>query len=205
MKRNLSLILAIITWFAIITEYILFMEIRIVSALELSIRFLSYFTIQTHLMVAILLSYRVLKPKEPSNNLLNKAGTLTALTVYITVVGAVYQIMLRPVWDPQGMFRIADELLHSIIPLAFIAYWYRFEDHTKVQWRQFSYWLIFPFIYLIYTLIHGYLSGYYPYPFVNVSEIGLQKVLLNSLALLFIFTFLSLAYIFIGKRSIKEN
>lgn len=203
MKRKLSLIFAIMVWFAIITEYFLFMEIRIVSVMELSIRFFSYFTIQTNLLIALILSYHALNMNETTNKPFDKAGILTALTVFITVVGAVYQIMLRPIWDPKGMFRLADELLHSLIPLMFIAYWYKFEQHSKVNYRQIAYWLLFPLGYLIYTIVHGYYSGYYPYPFVNVGEIGMERVLLNSLGLLFVFIFLSLTYIFIGKR--KSN
>lgn len=205
MKRKLSLIFALIVWFAIITQYFLFMEIRIVSALDLSIRFFSYFTIQTNLLIALILSYHAVIPNETSDKKFNKAGILTALTVFITVVGAVYQIMLRPIWDPKGMFRLADELLHSLIPLMFITYWYKFEEHHKVDYRQIAYWLLFPLGYLIYTIIHGYYSGYYPYPFVNVSEIGMERVLLNSLILLFVFISLSMTYIFIGKRKRNEN
>lgn len=203
MKRKLSLIFALVVWFAIITQYFLFMEIRIVSALDLSIRFLSYFTIQTNLLIAFILSCHALNQHETSDKPFNRAGILTALTVFITVVGAVYQIMLRPIWDPKGMFRLADELLHSFIPLMFIAYWYKFEDHARVNYFQIGNWLLFPLGYLIYILILGFYSGFYPYPFVNVHTIGIEEVLLNSLILLIIFILLSAFYIFIGKRKLK--
>ncbi|MFZ5976285.1 MULTISPECIES: Pr6Pr family membrane protein [unclassified Hydrotalea] len=33
-------------------------------------------------------------------------------------------------------------------------------------------WLIYPLLYLVYILIRGSFSGFYPYPFVNVLQIG---------------------------------
>lgn len=52
----------------------------------------------------------------PFKWLLSK-GALTAITAFILIVGLVYQIALRGVWQPTGLQRIVDELLHTIIPL----------------------------------------------------------------------------------------
>ena len=39
---------------------------------------------------------------------------------------------------------------------------------------------IWPIAYMIYTFAHGTMTGFYPYPFVNVDRLGLGTVLLNA-------------------------
>ena len=60
-------------------------------------------------------------------------------------------------------------------------------------------WLIYPFIYIILILIRGNYSDYYPYPFINVLNLGLKAVLINSFFLMILFLVLSLILVGIGK------
>ena len=121
MKKYLSVILAIIAWFAVLTQYYLMIENRVTSISETTIRFFSFFTILTNAMVAFYYTLAIIKP---TTAIIQKAGTVTAITVYITVVGLVYQIVLRPLWHPEGLQKIVDELLHAVVPLMVIMYWY---------------------------------------------------------------------------------
>ncbi len=197
MRKYLPALFAIIGWFAIITQFVLMLQNRVATVGETVIRFFSFFTILTNLLVAI---YFTAKASGSHSRLLHTPGTLTAVTVYITVVGLTYQVLLRHVWSPTGMQKIVDELLHSIIPLLVILYWYLAENKKAVRYSQFPPWLIYPLIYLIYILIRGNMSGFYPYPFVSVTELGMQKVLINSFFMLIFFTVLSFAFIGIGKK-----
>jgi hypothetical protein len=36
-----------------------------------------------------------------------------------------------------------------------------------------------PLGYAVYSLIHGAVTGFYPYPFINVGELGYDKMFLN--------------------------
>jgi Na+/H+-dicarboxylate symporter len=63
-------------------------------------------------------------------------------------------------------------------------------------------------VYLLFALSRGALSGFYPYPFIDVSKLGLGKVLLNSLGLLVALVIFSLLFLAIGKiksRKIAES
>lgn len=161
---------------------------------EVTIRFFSFFTILTNILTALFFTTQALGIKQ------YKAGTLTAITVYITIVGLVYQVMLRHLWAPTGMQRVVDELLHSVIPVLTILYWYLYEDRHNVSNKQIPAWLLYPFVYCIYILIRGYFSGFYPYPFIDVSALGFSSVLLNALLLFFFFGFVSILFVFAGKR-----
>ncbi len=191
--------MAAIAWVAVLVQYYLMAENRVVPIGETTIRFFSFFTILTNLLVAVYFTLAVIKQKKGGLSVLNKPGILTAVTVYITIVGLVYQIVLRHIWEPTGIQMIVDELLHSIIPALVVFFWFLYEDKSMIKYRQIPQWLIYPLLYLIYILIRGSFSDFYPYPFVDVGELGWTKVLINSFGLMALFIGISALFIKIGK------
>ena len=151
MKKIQALLFALVTWFALLTQLILIIENRITPISETIIRFFSYFTILTNTLVAIYFSCIVFVKNK--NKLINKPGVLTAITIYIVMVGLVYQIALRQVWQPYGLQMVVDELLHSVIPILVIIFWSMYESVKPVNYSQVLKWSIYPLLYLIYILI----------------------------------------------------
>ncbi|WP_257667024.1 Pr6Pr family membrane protein [Parapedobacter tibetensis] len=200
MRRNLSILFAIIAWFAVLTQYYLMIENRVVSIGETTIRFFSFFTILTNSLVAIYFTLILFKIKSGFLAIINKPGTLTAITVYITIVALVYQIILRHIWQPTGLQMVVDELLHTLIPIMVIIYWYLYKNNSLATYKQIPKWLIYPAIYLLYILIRGKFSDFYPYPFVDVGNLGLSKVLINSVLLISLFVGLSAIFISVERR-----
>ena len=195
MKRILSLTFCFIGWFAVIMQYYLMLQNSEVSFGETTTRFFSYFTILTNLIVAIYFTFQLFK--NPGKT--EKSGTLTAITIYILVVGLVYQVLLRSTWNPTGIQKIVDELLHTIIPILVLIFWYFYENKNELNYKQIPKWTVYPLIYLIYILIRGSFSSFYPYPFANVIEIGYSKVLINSFFIFIFFVLLSILFIRVGK------
>lgn len=195
-QRILSLIFALVGWFSIMTQYYLMIKNTQISFTEANIRFFSYFTILTNIIVAVYFTLQAFNsvPK------IKKPGILTAITIYILIVGLVYQIILRSTWDPKGLQRLVDELLHTIIPILVLIYWYLYENKNRLNYRQILSWTIYPLLYLFYILIRGYFSDFYPYPFINVSDLGYFQVLLNSFGILLLFAALSMLFVRIGKN-----
>jgi hypothetical protein len=192
-------VIAVLGWFALVSQLYLIIQNRVVSVAETIVRYFSFFTILTNLIVAVCVTVLLLKPNSKWGTWFSKSTTLTAITVYITIVGVVYNVILRFLWKPQGLQYVTDELLHTIIPLLFILYWFLFVPKKGLQYKQFLPWLIYPLLYVIYTAIHGAISGYYPYPFINVTELGYGKVMINTGGLLLAFSILSLFLIAIAK------
>lgn len=120
--------------------------------------------------------------------------------VYILVVGLVYQVILRATWSPRGLQFIVDELLHSVIPLYFLIYWIAFVSKQRLQWKSIPLWLIYPLLYLVYIMTRGAFSGFYPYPFIDLTELNYVDVLINSTVLLALFSLLSACFIWVGKH-----
>ncbi|GAA4300600.1 hypothetical protein GCM10023163_22670 [Aestuariibaculum suncheonense] len=165
------------------------------SSAETIVRFFSYFTILTNTMVALFFTAKTLKVEKVDYH-----TWLTPIAVYITVVCVVYQVLLRPVWSPEGFQIVIDELLHSIIPVLTVLYWLLYDGAKHVMWLLIPKWLIYPLVYLVYILIRGTFSGFYPYPFINVLEIGWQQTLINSFLMCLLFLMLFSMFIGLGQR-----
>jgi len=194
MKKTLIVFIALCGWFAIAAQYFLMLENKVTSLGEMTIRFFSFFTILTNLLVAIYFSSLAF-----SVGFLEKKGIGTAATIYIFIVGLVYQIVLRKTWQPEGLQLIVNEMLHSVIPVLALVFWISF-DSKKAEYKQILGWSVYPLVYLFFILYRGSFSNFYPYPFVDVSSIGLMDTLENSLLILLLFFLVSFLFVFAGKR-----
>ncbi|HEY5966362.1 MAG TPA: Pr6Pr family membrane protein [Chitinophagaceae bacterium] len=194
---------AVMGWFTVIIQLYLHILNRPVAFGESLLRFFGYFTIDTNILCALFLTFVTLQSKSRLGRFFRKATTATALTAYITIVGVTYNILLRNTWNPQGMQKLVDELLHSVIPVYFVLFWFIFVPGKDLKWKDAFPWLIYPISYMVYAIILGAITMFYPYPFVDVNELGYTKALTNSLIVLALIFLLSLAFIGIGKTRKK--
>ncbi len=185
-------------WAALLLQLYLIITNRTATVPETLVRYFSFFTILTNILVAICFTVITFSAIN-SRSFFIKPGTLAAVTVYIFVVGLVYNVVLRFLWKPEGLQRVVDEVLHSFIPVWFLLFWIAFVPKKPLQWSMIPPWLIYPLVYLILILIRGSFSSFYPYPFVNVTELGYGKVLFNSVILTGVFGVLSALIIAVGK------
>jgi hypothetical protein len=199
MKKVIAFLIALATWYAVVAQYLLMLDARVNDILETTIRFFSYFTILTNILVAIYFTAVVIQGNS-RHRLLSSPGALTAITAYITIVGLIYQIALRHLWQPEGQQWLVDELLHTVIPFAVIIFWYFNESSFPIRFQQIGVWLIYPLVYFIFILIRGGFSNFYPYPFVDVPALGLTRVLINGACMIILYTLLSVLYIWLHSR-----
>jgi len=190
---------AVLAWFAVVLQLYLIIENRIRTIFDTIIQFFSYFTILTNILGAICFTVLLLQSASARTNFFARPKVLTAITVYITIVGLVYNLILSKLWNPEGMQLIADELLHSVNPIVFVLFWFIFVPKKALQWRDAFPWLIYPFVYCLYILIRGALSGLYPYPFIDVNNLGYNNALINTGFLFLAFLLISLLFVAIGK------
>jgi len=194
---------AVMGGFAVIVQFYLHMQNSPVPVAEKTLRFFGYFTIDTNILCALCLTFIALQGNSRLGKFFRKAATVTALTVYITIVGITYNILLRNTWNPQGMQKLVDELLHSVIPIYFVLFWFIFVPIGNLKWKNSFPWLIYPILYMVYAIILGAITKFYPYPFVDVNELGYSKALINSLIVLVLIFLLSLILIGIKKTRMK--
>jgi hypothetical protein len=84
--------------------------------------YFSFFTILTNLLVALGTTFPVLGPHSRAGSFFNQPAVQTAITIYIAVVGVVYSLVLRQLWAPAGLRKLADVVLHDLIPLLYITF-----------------------------------------------------------------------------------
>lgn len=186
-------LIAVTGWIALLLQYRSLIGHRSTGVFDATVHYFSYFTILSNLLVAVCCSILWLSAKSRAGRFFSRPAVLTAIAVYILVVGGIYNLVLRKNGLPQDVGgEIANELLHCVIPLLFLLFWIKFVSRFSMRMELVWLWLIYPLVYLFYTLIHGAVRGFYPYPFVNVGKIGYARVMLNCVAVTVFFIILSL-------------
>ena len=89
------------------------------------ISFFSFFTVLTNTLVVVVLSYALVKRDSGAKRFFLAPRISSAIAASIVVVSLAYNLLLRHLWSPQGFQFIADELLHDVMPLLFVVYWWR--------------------------------------------------------------------------------
>ncbi len=196
-NKLITAIIAITAWVAVITQLNLDLQLHkgVLSATETVIRFFSYFTILTNLLVAICCTLIVLN----IHSFFTRNNVLSAVAVYIIIVGLIYNAILRKLWTPTGLQLIVDNLLHLVVPILFLLYWILVVNKTTLKWKNIFPWLLYPLVYLIFILVRGAAADYYPYPFIDVVKLGYAKALQNSGFVTIAFITISLLIIGYGK------
>ena len=202
-QDGLLIVIMKLGWFAIAAQFYLIQINNPGSFVGTSINFFSYFTILTNILVSVCVMMLFFSA-DGSKNFFVRNKTVSAVAVYIFIVGLVYNLLLRSTWNPEGLQKFTDELLHTVIPLLFVIYWIAFVPKNELTWKDALPWLIYPLVYSVYTLIHGVMANWYPYPFIDPDKIGWNSVAINSVFVLIAFLVVSLIFITAGKFSKKS-
>jgi hypothetical protein len=145
------------------------------------LRFLSYFTIQSNILVAVTAAGLAVRPVRRGR--LFVVLRLDAI-LGITVTGVVYATLLAPLHDPHGLVAFTNAGLHYVAPIMTVLGWLVFGPRPRLGEDVLLLALIWPALYVGYTLIHGAASGWYPYPFIDVARIGYPTALRNGLGVI---------------------
>lgn len=128
------------------------------------------------------------------------AGFASLVAASALMVALVYTLVLRDLRHLEGMWLVVDSLLHDAIPLAFLLYWWFAIPKRALRYRQVIWWLCYPTIYLLIVMLLGLTHGWYPYPFLDVPELGPLRVRLNVVGLLGIYAALAALLVGLGRR-----
>lgn len=159
-------------------------------------RFISYFTIQSNIVV-FLAALAVVKGK-PLDQPWWRALRLASL-IGITVTGIVYAVVLSGDANNNGLSQLANLMLHYIAPPLTVFAWLAFGPFPDFKLTDIPRALIWPLLWIVHTLIHGAITDWYPYPFIDVVTKGYGKVTVNILAITIFAIVLSLAYMALGR------
>lgn len=129
----------------------------------------SYFTVQSNwLVIAVLLL--CLLPRDRLGNWFD--AVRGAVSFYIFMTGLIVMLILQSPsevlfnWD----VTFNEMTSHRLIPLFLLL------DMLIVPWRNRPVflrplvWIIYPILFLVYSLVRGSITGWYPYPFLDMNN-----------------------------------
>ncbi|MEO7146705.1 MAG: Pr6Pr family membrane protein [Terrimesophilobacter sp.] len=105
-----------------------------------------------------------------------------AATIYMTVTGITYSLLLRNV-EVDTAVPWVNLVLHYIIPIVMIIDWLVDLPPFRIRVRSAMVWLAYPLLYLGYSLIRGPIVDWYPYPFLDPRPAGYMPVIVISIAI----------------------
>ena len=147
-------------------------------------RLVSYFTIQSNLLVAVTATQLALDPARDGRWW---RPVRAAALVGITVTGLVHFTLLRPLLHLDGASWVADKLLHMVVPVIAIIGWLVAGPRPRAPWRDALLALVWPVAWLVWTLVVGAATGWYPYPFLDVGAKGAGSVSVTCLGVTVLF------------------
>ncbi|KRA19925.1 Pr6Pr family membrane protein [Lysobacter sp. Root604] len=152
-----------------------------------TVRYLSYFTILSNLLVSATCAVAVFGGGSGLARWLASARVRGGIALAIGVTGTVYVTILRHLWQPQGAQWWVDSGLHYATPALYLAWWLAALPHGGLGWRDLGRWLWFPALYVVWAFLRGQVVHEYPYPFLDVGALGWPVVLRNSVGVLILF------------------
>ncbi|MGY1919877.1 Pr6Pr family membrane protein [Pseudomonas tolaasii] len=186
MKRIVA-VAALAGWVGLAIQQYLILYSRFTSGASLLgglISFFSFFTVLTNTLVVVVLSYALVERDSAAKRFFLGPAISSGIAASIVVVSLAYNLLLRHLWTPQGFQFIADELLHDVMPLLFVVYWWRCVPKGTLRLKHLAGWVIYPVVYFGYVLLRGHLLGQYQYPFIDVDTLGYPQVFVNAVGIL---------------------
>lgn len=133
--------------------------------------YFSYFTIQTMLANLVALTAAGLFRLRSGTDTVLLTTVRKTLFAYAVVTGLVYNLLLRGLPDEPGEFvsdiRFPNEILHVVIPVYLVLDWILTPHHTRVPWSGLWIGLVYPIVWVSFSLSRGAITGWYPYDFLD--------------------------------------
>jgi len=140
---------------------------------------ITYFTILSNILVAIVLTALVARPSLFTRR--DWVGTLWRTlrldsVLMMVVTGVVYNLLLAT-GGKTGWDLLSNTMLHVLGPLLTLIVWLIAGPRGLISARIIWLSLILPLLWACFALIRGQIVGAYPYPFLDVSTNGLASAL----------------------------
>lgn len=187
MSRALNLIGIAVGLFAIVVQFGIAVDRFTDEGMSLGgaiVKFFSFFTVLTNIFAVAVHAAALSGSKL---GFFRRPTVMLTATVAITIVGIVYHVLLAALWDPQGMQKITDILLHYVAPALLVVWWIAYGRSGTARLADIRYVLIYPLAYLGYVLVRAPIAGEVPYPFLDYWQYGWPHVVQMVVIILALF------------------
>lgn len=154
------------------------------------VRLFSYFTIQSNILAAVASGMLLWRP--------DRRGRVFAVLrldalLCIAVTGIVYHAVLAGLQDLTAAGALSNFLLHTVVPVGTVVAWLVVGPRPRLTLGAVGWSVAYPLAWIAYTFVRGAVVDWYPYPFLDVSEIGLASALVRTGVVAVIFLALAFA------------
>ena len=98
----------------------------------------------------------------------------------IALVTSYVYLVLRHLTELDGLFDLADRILHYLCPVLYLLWWIVRPPHGALKWSDLPIMLLPTLVYFAYVMVRGAWVMEYPYPFMNAIKLGYGQVLLGA-------------------------
>ncbi len=199
---------ALLGWLALALQLLLSIRLTMANgqgALAGVWTYVGFFTILTNVLAALALTAAAQGPRGAFSRFFTRPDVHTAIAMSIAIVAAIYNLLLRQLWQPQGWQIVADNILHVAMPALFLLYWWLAVPKATLRWPQVIVWQLYPAAYFAYALIRGAVNHWYPYPFLNVGTLGYLHVLVNACVVLLAFVVVALLLVALARWQVRRS
>lgn len=191
MQRTWNLILALVVGATLIAQLVVLLsggqDVNTTTAAApvalqtRLLRFFSYFTVQSNLLVLAAAVGLVIDPRR--DGALWRVLRLDAL-LGIAVTGVVAATLLAGLVQHVGIGVWINIGFHQFSPVWTLVGWLLLGPRPRIDLRTVGWAFAWPVAWLAYTMAHGALTGWYPYPFLNADKLGYGQVGITLLVIL---------------------
>ncbi len=201
--KRFALAAATLGWAALAIQFWLTLSLSMARGKGLLgglITYFSFFTILTNILAATALTASPVRGGPGVAGFFSRPTVQTGIAASIAVVGIAYSLLLQHLWDPKGLQLVADVVLHHVMPVLFLVYWWVAVRKAELRVANIPLWTLYPIVYFLFAMLRGALSGAYPYPFIDARQLGYPQALANAAGILLGFVAVALLLVASGRR-----
>lgn len=179
-SRRYAALVAAVVAIALVLQYALALQQAApgMGPAMTTLRYFSYFTILSNLMVLLVCATAALGLR----GLFRTPSVRAATALCIGITGVIYATVLAGLYTMAGLQWWVDRTLHYAVPLLYLGWWLFANPHGALGWRDAGRWLLLPLGYLAWIAIRvAWIERWFPYPFLDVDALGSAAVLRNAL------------------------
>lgn len=192
-----------LVWITLLLRFYLGAQLAVAegqSALLGVIASLGYFTVLTTSLVGVALLANGIA-RFPLQRFFTSPLVNTGLAASVILVALVYSLMLRHLWQPEGMRLLVDIFLHDVIPPLFVLHWWLRTPAAALTYSRGIVTVLYPLVYLAVILLIGLAIGQFPYPFMDANQLSWARVVFNLSAMLLVYLSLVQLLVFAKRKA----
>ena len=144
------------------------------------LRVLSLFTIQSNILSGVTSAQLARNPQS------RRAGLARGATGFPVRQHGHWNRVFDRLGEGARAARLAEastnNVFHYVVPIMMALGWLLFGPRPRIEVRTIALAMLWPVAWIVYILIYGAITKWYPYPFLDVTTHGYGRVIVNDVA-----------------------